>query len=562
MKTLFLIVYIIIFIGSCKPGLNKNDQDNLNRLASLLSASSSPEPKLRITGNARGLNNKSLPNTVMRMDSKRLSTNLNVKNDSTEPPPLPQPKGLRFVDYSLSPNKLKGTVVDKYDDNPIVHHYELFWINTSGEKLKKFVELQKDGPRFRYTFGEMKKPGDYDQLLLRKYNENGGLLQVVSTKFQDTKDGAITDKNGNFTIYCTHSKLYTIELADVYLDFGNFKIDLSTATSASDLSNISEDVAKNGVESFVNQYVVQNEGFILTITGVFYEGPTPNQTEYSIGGSIAGLSSDGLVLQNNGGDDLSLTSGSTNFTFSTKVSEGNSYNVTVATQPNGQTCTVTNGSGTATNDVANVAITCSGTTCSGSSVVRPWATFNDCNDGTIEVVVNNGTWGGATYSAQTLYFAKCNYGQTWNSGSNDCTGTGNAGNHYGSTEVQYCTTGDNSCDDGTVLNGSGISSAWSACSGSSLTGKSWRVPTLNELRLLMNCDDPSEFPANPGDQCTSFSTPSTNDLFPNTVSTHTVSSSSFGSNAAGYVNFGAAAYQTNQPKTDSTYHLICISDGP
>ena len=84
-----------------------------------------------------------------------------------------------------------------------------------------------------------------------------------------------------------------------------------------------------------------------------------NSSTYSIGGTISGLlasGSTGLVLQNNSTDDLSVDSGSTSFTFSTKTS---TYDVTVKTQPSGRSCTVSNGSGTATADVTSVSISCS-----------------------------------------------------------------------------------------------------------------------------------------------------------------------------------------------------------
>ena len=47
------------------------------------------------------------------------------------------------------------------------------------------------------------------------------------------------------------------------------------------------------------------------------------------------------------------------FTFSTAISSGAAYSVTVLTQPAGQSCTVTNGSGTASANVTNVQVACS-----------------------------------------------------------------------------------------------------------------------------------------------------------------------------------------------------------
>ncbi len=78
---------------------------------------------------------------------------------------------------------------------------------------------------------------------------------------------------------------------------------------------------------------------------------------YLVGGSISGLSGT-VVLQDNGGDDLTLTANGP-FHFSTPVSHGGAYAVTVLTQPVGQTCAVANDAGTVSGaDVTTVAVTC------------------------------------------------------------------------------------------------------------------------------------------------------------------------------------------------------------
>jgi 6-phosphogluconolactonase (cycloisomerase 2 family) len=46
------------------------------------------------------------------------------------------------------------------------------------------------------------------------------------------------------------------------------------------------------------------------------------------------------------------------FTFPTPLSQGSSYEATIATQPSAQACTVTNGSGTVTSNVTNISVTC------------------------------------------------------------------------------------------------------------------------------------------------------------------------------------------------------------
>ena len=84
-------------------------------------------------------------------------------------------------------------------------------------------------------------------------------------------------------------------------------------------------------------------------------------TTYTIGGTISGLTASGLVLAD-GSQTVSPASGATSFAFPTTVASGSSYAVTVKTQPSGETCSVTNGSGTASANVSNVQITCATTT--------------------------------------------------------------------------------------------------------------------------------------------------------------------------------------------------------
>jgi len=84
---------------------------------------------------------------------------------------------------------------------------------------------------------------------------------------------------------------------------------------------------------------------------------TVSTTSYTVGVTVTGLSGT-VVLQNNGGDNLSETSDGT-YTFATSVASGSAYAVTVLTQPTDQTCSVTSGSGTMGNaNVTDVAVAC------------------------------------------------------------------------------------------------------------------------------------------------------------------------------------------------------------
>ena len=106
--------------------------------------------------------------------------------------------------------------------------------------------------------------------------------------------------------------------------------------------------------------------------------PVPADT-YGVGGEVAGLASGkSLVLQNNGGNDLTLAKNGA-FEFSTKLGAGKSYNVTVATQPQQQTCSIINGNGTANATVGNIKVECvddsadANTSAACFSLERPYA---------------------------------------------------------------------------------------------------------------------------------------------------------------------------------------------
>ena len=82
---------------------------------------------------------------------------------------------------------------------------------------------------------------------------------------------------------------------------------------------------------------------------------------FSVAGTVIGLMGRGLVLQNNGGDDVGVNADG-GFTFPTELASGAGYSVSVRTQPSDptQSCTVTNGRGTiGSSDVGNVVVSCS-----------------------------------------------------------------------------------------------------------------------------------------------------------------------------------------------------------
>ena len=82
---------------------------------------------------------------------------------------------------------------------------------------------------------------------------------------------------------------------------------------------------------------------------------------YLVGGTVTGLTGDSVVLQLNGGNNLTVTSANRNFTFPIAIASGGLYSVSVLAHPTSpsQTCAVTNGSGTIGGaNVDNVIVSC------------------------------------------------------------------------------------------------------------------------------------------------------------------------------------------------------------
>jgi hypothetical protein len=114
-----------------------------------------------------------------------------------------------------------------------------------------------------------------------------------------------------------------------------------------------------GVLSGMLARTVLAVGLVATLVACD-SGNDPTVPSYTIGGTVSGLTGSGLVLQNNAGDNLSISANGA-FTFATPVANGGDYAVTVMTSPTSpsQTCTVSNGSGmVAGSDVANVTVVC------------------------------------------------------------------------------------------------------------------------------------------------------------------------------------------------------------
>lgn len=146
-------------------------------------------------------------------------------------------------------------------------------------------------------------------------------------------------------------------------------------------------------------------------------------TGYSIGGTstISGLTSAGLILRLNGSSDIAVPANSTSFSFNESIAAGSSYVVTIAVQPTGQKCTLSNASGTAGATVTNVTVNCvNGYTVGGTVTGYTGSNLvlrNTINGTPLDLVISSNTAftfpdlliAGETYSVAVANFPETPY---------------------------------------------------------------------------------------------------------------------------------------------------------
>ena len=86
-------------------------------------------------------------------------------------------------------------------------------------------------------------------------------------------------------------------------------------------------------------------------------GGAPAPPQYSVGGTVSGLTSGQLVLAN-GSDSVTLSAGATRFTFPTSMKSGSTYAVSVEALPPQGACHLSGGNGTVSGPVTSVSVSC------------------------------------------------------------------------------------------------------------------------------------------------------------------------------------------------------------
>lgn len=187
---------------------------------------------------------------------------------------------------------------------------------------------------------------------------NDGAVGVDSSVVSDggVPDSGVTDSGVAYTVSATVSGLVgTVVLQNNASDDKTVNAD-GIVSFANQASGSTYNVTVKTQPASQTCVVASPSG---TLTANVNLAVTCTTNQYEIGGTVSGLSGT-VVLQNNAGDDLSLSADGP-FKFTTLVAHSGAYDVKVKTNPSSPTsqdCTVTNGSGNATANVSNVAVSC------------------------------------------------------------------------------------------------------------------------------------------------------------------------------------------------------------
>ncbi|MDD5527723.1 MAG: InlB B-repeat-containing protein [Patescibacteria group bacterium] len=255
-----------------------------------------------------------------------------------------------------------------------------------------------------YTVTFNKNTGDTEASPTTKtasYNGNVGTLPTAPTKtgsifasWNTAADGsgtafnAATAVTADLTVYAQWTiNTYTITASTgangtvtpsgvTTKNYGDSQAyTIATSTAGYHISDILVDSVSVGTSSAT--YTFTNITANHTISATFGIVSTPPATTYTIGGTISGLSGT-VVLQNNGKDDKTI-SATGSFTFSTATTTGSGYSVTVLTNPSGQTCTVSSGSGTVSGaNITAVTVACADNTCATVSHASTYNAYPTC----------------------------------------------------------------------------------------------------------------------------------------------------------------------------------------
>ena len=257
-----------------------------------------------------------------------------------DPAPVPPPT------YSVggTASGIKGTVVLQNNGA------EELTITSDGSFA--FATKVVDGTSYNVTI--LSSPDDQDcQLFNASGKVSGGNVEGIVLSCKDKEaatfriGGTVSGVSGTLVLVNGEEELSITENGDFVFP---------TAVPDGTEYDIKVKSSPEGQKSTVTNGKGKVSGADISNIAVACEDLPANT--YTIGGTVDGMMGDTLVLENNG-EEIKITSDGP-FTFPTPLADGTDYKVTIKSQPEGTSCTITNNEGTVNGaNVENVTVTCS-----------------------------------------------------------------------------------------------------------------------------------------------------------------------------------------------------------
>lgn len=130
-------------------------------------------------------------------------------------------------------------------------------------------------------------------------------------------------------------------------------ISLVTNCSPSELENTCDINSKSYEKTIAAKFILSDSNPLCLSANSF------NQTDFTVGGKIFGLTGSGLTLVLNHENSITIPSGSTEFAFPIQIPKGAQYEVNFGAQAEGNYCQLVNATGTVTNkNIKDIEIIC------------------------------------------------------------------------------------------------------------------------------------------------------------------------------------------------------------
>ncbi len=231
------------------------------------------------------------------------------------------------------------------------------------------IELNPDGATFsppleltlHYEQGSFVEGSVEERMIGAHYIDAAGVVEEATTLAQDLAANTITVAIPHFSfVALTRFQIRAVAAGTITNPASVARVNAKVVQVLQSLPNA--DARRNFLEAnaaLLDPYLAA----AATILGTDPLAGVSITPVYTVSVTVSGLAGSGLVLQNNGGDNLPVNANGT-FTFAGSLRAGDAFAVTVSAQPSNlsQTCEVAGGIGViAAANITGVAVTCTTT---------------------------------------------------------------------------------------------------------------------------------------------------------------------------------------------------------